>query len=279
MRWTTSTAGSASIASKLGYGAGSPAARAFSAARSGLEPTMPATSIPSRRSASTWTTPMKPVPTTAALISRMSLTPPPPPTVVYTAGAASLFRRPTGCQPAARRGARRSKRVTAATIAASHASATTARAPYAAPLSHAAPPRSSRRSTSLSSRNVRSKRGSAAHLACRDAGIAREVDGHGEDRGVGVQPDHRLPVAVDRQRLGRAVDARGPLAQLDETAAAALPRHRVQPLGIGGRLRRIDPHRGHDLALGRWADLVEHDRRAQRRTGARCAGAARCSRR
>ena len=80
VRWTTSTAGSASIASKLGYGAGRPAVRAFSAARSGLEPTMPVTSTPSRRSASTWTTPMKPVPTTAALISRMSLTPPTSPT-------------------------------------------------------------------------------------------------------------------------------------------------------------------------------------------------------
>ena len=49
--------------------------RAFSAARSGVEPTMPVTSMPSRRSASTCTTPMKPVPTTAALMSLMSLTP------------------------------------------------------------------------------------------------------------------------------------------------------------------------------------------------------------
>ena len=39
---------------------------AFSAARAGLEPTMPVTSTPRRRSASTWTTPMKPVPATAA---------------------------------------------------------------------------------------------------------------------------------------------------------------------------------------------------------------------
>ena len=43
VRWTTSTAGSPSIASKLGYGAGSAAACAFSAARSGLEPTTPVT--------------------------------------------------------------------------------------------------------------------------------------------------------------------------------------------------------------------------------------------
>src|SRR4051794_8484087 len=53
---------------------------AASAARSGVEPTMPVTSMPSRRSASTWTTPMKPVPTTAALMSLMSLTPANPPT-------------------------------------------------------------------------------------------------------------------------------------------------------------------------------------------------------
>ena len=44
----------------------------FAAARSGVEPTTPATSIPSLRSASTWTTPMKPVPTTPALSSLIS---------------------------------------------------------------------------------------------------------------------------------------------------------------------------------------------------------------
>src|SRR5919206_2583187 len=41
-------------------------------ARSGDEPTTPSTSTPSRRSASTCTTPMKPVPTTAARSSRRS---------------------------------------------------------------------------------------------------------------------------------------------------------------------------------------------------------------
>ena len=45
---------------------GQPGGRAFARARSGEEPTTPVTSTPSRRSASTWTTPMKPVPTTAA---------------------------------------------------------------------------------------------------------------------------------------------------------------------------------------------------------------------
>src|SRR5438552_4908611 len=54
------------MASKLSYGSGSGTEAPFARARSGDEPTTPATSTPSRRSASTWTTPMNPVPTTAA---------------------------------------------------------------------------------------------------------------------------------------------------------------------------------------------------------------------
>ena len=65
-RWTTSTRSSASIASKDSYGSGRFSACAFAFARSWLEPTTPVTSMPRRRSASTWTTPMNPVPATAA---------------------------------------------------------------------------------------------------------------------------------------------------------------------------------------------------------------------
>ena len=64
---TTSMLSSSSIASRLSYGSGRPG---FARARSGDEPTTPATSIPRRRNASTCTTPMNPVPTTPALIAR-----------------------------------------------------------------------------------------------------------------------------------------------------------------------------------------------------------------
>ena len=60
------TRSSSSIASKLSYGSGSPG---FCRARPGEEPTTPSTGTPRRRSASTWTTPMNPVPTTAVLIT------------------------------------------------------------------------------------------------------------------------------------------------------------------------------------------------------------------
>src|SRR5690554_4701034 len=89
--WTTSTRSSESKASRSWYTSGRLAARAFSLARSGLDPITPTTLTPSRRSASTWATPMKPVPTTAALMSvnaihtllslagrRNDATPPPP---------------------------------------------------------------------------------------------------------------------------------------------------------------------------------------------------------
>ena len=45
-------------------------------ARSGVEPTTPTTSTPSRRRASVWATPMMPVPITAALMSRSAITHP-----------------------------------------------------------------------------------------------------------------------------------------------------------------------------------------------------------
>ena len=65
---TTSTLPSASIASTLSYTGPSPFARA----RSGVEPTTPATSTPSRRNASTCTPATKPVPMTAARIRACS---------------------------------------------------------------------------------------------------------------------------------------------------------------------------------------------------------------
>src|SRR5204863_3617550 len=57
---------SASIAPKLSYGSGSGTGEPLARARSGEEPTTPRTWTPMRRSASTCTTPIKPVPTTAA---------------------------------------------------------------------------------------------------------------------------------------------------------------------------------------------------------------------
>src|SRR5919108_3846341 len=66
---TTCTRRSASMAWKLSKAGASPDASAFSR----LDPTTPTTFTPSRRSASRWTRPMKPVPTMAA---PMDVTPP-----------------------------------------------------------------------------------------------------------------------------------------------------------------------------------------------------------
>src|SRR5256712_12967914 len=71
---TTSMRGSSSIAWKPASAGGRPSSRDRAAARSRLEPTTPWTWTPRRLSASTWTTPMNPVPTTAAPISVIGFT-------------------------------------------------------------------------------------------------------------------------------------------------------------------------------------------------------------
>ena len=80
-------------------------------------------------------------------------------------------------------------------------------------------------------------------------GVVRHVDGEAQDLAASLEPDRRLPVAVDGNRLGRSVDAVARGRQPVDHQPPALPRGGVEPGGVLGGLRGIDPHRGADLAL------------------------------
>ena len=101
------------------------------------------------------------------------------------------------------------------------------------------------------------ERGPRGHLLGRDRRVVGEVDRHAEQRAAVVEAELRLPVAVDRDRLVRAVDALADARQAVDDQPAALPGGRGQPLGVLRGLRGID---GHDR--GRVAVGVRRGRRA-----------------
>src|SRR4051794_22374542 len=83
-----------------------------------------------------------------------------------------------------------------------------------------------------------------------DRRVGGHVDRHAGDRRALVQAKRRLPVVVDRDRLGGAVDAGTDLLQLVDDAAAALPGGGVEPFGIVGGIGRIKLYCHVDAALG-----------------------------
>ena len=88
------------------------------------------------------------------------------------------------------------------------------------------------------------------HPRGRDGGVPRHVDGQAEDLAAALEPDRGLPVAVDGDRLGGAVVAVALCGEPVDDQAAALPGGDVEPGGVLGGLRGIDPDLGADLALG-----------------------------
>src|SRR3954453_6393216 len=90
-----------------------------------------------------------------------------------------------------------------------------------------------------------------------DGRVGGKEDGHPGDGGALLESQCRLPVVVDRDRLGGAVDAGTDLLQLVDDAAAALPGGGVEPLGVVGGIGRIKLYCHVDAALGGRRGVLE----------------------
>ena len=98
-------------------------------------------------------------------------------------------------------------------------------------------------------RSVRVKCCFAGTPGAGDRRVGRHVDGEAEDLAASLQADRGLPVAGDRDRLGRAVDAVARARSRSTTSPPPCHAVAFSQAGSSAALRRIDPHGGVDLAV------------------------------
>ena len=104
-------------------------------------------------------------------------------------------------------------------------------------------------------------------LRRRDRRVARHEDREGDHLAVAVDAQGRLPVAVDRDRGGRAVHALGHALQALDVQPAALPGGRRDPAGVVGQRGRVEAHGGVDLAAVAAGHVGELDGRRSSGSG------------